>query len=451
MERCTLWGRRILLVSAGFAAMSGCTNAGHFDWVDEPIPRPREVAAPIPEPKSVKDPTPASPSDSAGSCGRGTGRDATGQCKTLQHRELEFVQQIQIPGGTFVRGDIPTEYDASAARVRPDTHWSGNPPRHDRVEAFWIDLHEVTRRAYGACVQAGECTPAECPEGVAMPALPPAAEENVMPDLPQTCVSHAQATTYCHRLGFRLPSEAEWEYAARGVDARIYPWGNELGDELRVMLMPVGGPVDLGYFGLRGFGTSGREWVADAFTLDAGLASFLERPFRRADGPLRKVAASHSGSHVVKWARTGARAPDSKPDPLLGFRCAADLGPKDEALEVPTAAAFVPLVVGDELQIFGGVAEAVDHAEAQVFCRVLRVSWLGQVLDDWRLPSADDVQAIEIWFRGPGPFWVADGAIHQSGGGRAPGEPWQMEAADPTEPLAARCVRGGAVESTKGL
>lgn len=72
--------------------------------------------------------------------------------------------------------------------------------------------------AYAACVAASKCTPAgtfgDCTAGK------PGLEKH-----PITCVDHAQATAYCASLGKRLPTDAEWELAARGSDGRTYPWG----------------------------------------------------------------------------------------------------------------------------------------------------------------------------------------------------------------------------------
>lgn len=95
-------------------------------------------------------------------------------------------------------------------------------PRHRvRVSAFRIDLYETTVQRYRACVAAGACTP------------PTAAGEGCNWDRqgrethPVDCADWAQARAFCEWDGKRLPTEAEWELAARGTDGRKYPWGPE--------------------------------------------------------------------------------------------------------------------------------------------------------------------------------------------------------------------------------
>ena len=192
--------------------------------------------------------------DAAAECGRGTGRNADGVCVGLGLLEVGDVQQVQIPGGTFVMGHIPRSYDLRLSRETPAVRWSGQPPRYASVESFWIDLHEVSVGSYRKCVEAGTCSPATCPEGSEDPLAGLSSEISAL--YPQTCVSHSQAATYCASLGGRLPSEAEWEYASRGPDARFYPWGNGIKDELPGGLYPVGRMRDdSSYFGILGMGT----------------------------------------------------------------------------------------------------------------------------------------------------------------------------------------------------
>jgi len=342
-------------------------------------------------------------------------------------------------------GDIPTSYDARKTRIEPDTHWSGTPPRYRDVEAFWLDLTEVTREAYAACVAKGDCTAAQCDSGTPDPVAQYDAEQ--VGSVPQTCVTHAQAETYCTAHGARLPTEAEWEYAARGVDARIYPWGNEVRDEFRNQLVPINGLVDISYFGFRGMATSGREWVADTFEIDVGLRAFVNEPFRAPQGPLSRAIAKHGTAHVTKGGRTGARAPGLGADPMVSFRCAASIEGDEETLSVPAAAPPLPLLASQNgLQFFGGVAEVLDRAEAETFCRVLSVPEGAEKLEGWRLPSFEEITANADVFRGPGPFWTQEGAASQhtmDPTGVVPADaPWAEVSAKPSEGLAVRCVRG---------
>ena len=95
--------------------------------------------------------------------------------------------------------------------------------RHDTatVHPFCMDVTEVTVDAYTACVRAGKCTAEAtsgdgCNYGVSGKG-----------NHPMNCLDWNQATTYCHAQGKRLPSEEEWEWAARGgAEGRTYPWGN---------------------------------------------------------------------------------------------------------------------------------------------------------------------------------------------------------------------------------
>jgi formylglycine-generating enzyme required for sulfatase activity len=85
------------------------------------------------------------------------------------------------------------------------------------LDAFWMDKTEVTNRQYLMCVEAGTCE--ESPYMTL--------RNSDYADFPVTYVSWENAKTYCEWAGKRLPTEIEWEKAARGSDGRIYPWGEE--------------------------------------------------------------------------------------------------------------------------------------------------------------------------------------------------------------------------------
>lgn len=116
---------------------------------------------------------------------------------------------LRVPSGTFMMGSPATEGEA-------DEH-----PQHSlTVTGFCMERLEVTQAEYDACVTANACTPsgadAMCNSQVAGRG-----------GHPVNCVDFNQATVYCNYIGARLPTEPEWEYAARGTDGRKYPWGNQ--------------------------------------------------------------------------------------------------------------------------------------------------------------------------------------------------------------------------------
>ncbi|RMG96283.1 MAG: formylglycine-generating enzyme family protein [Deltaproteobacteria bacterium] len=420
-------------------------------------------------------------------CGRGTGRTPEGTCVYLRTRDLPHGQQVQIPRGTYVVGMPPRSYDAAPALERPAVRWPGQPPRTVEAPGFWIDLHEVTRGAYASCVESGACTPARCPKGAPDPTADYSME--VARRLPQTCVTHEQAAAFCAYAGGRLPTADEYEIAARGVDARPYPWGTKFMDEVPRRLVPVGAfRPDTSYFGILGMGTNGWEWTADRYDdPDARLRFYLSGDFRRADGPVARARAEFElrvacgdppspgcrateatrarfvikgtlvGEHYAARGRAGPEAPTEElegwpfraEDPMIGFRCAADPQPDEVVLEVPEAAVSVPILRTEgDLEIFGGVAEAVDRREAKALCAALSVrdEATETVHTGFRLPTRAEVRSIATVFRGPGPFWAKDGAVGQHDP-RTPAAvsgadaPWMDLDLPDSTPLWARCVR----------
>jgi len=88
------------------------------------------------------------------------------------------------------------------------------------LDSFYVDVSEVTVGMYRRCVDAGACTPPEPGQGCNW-------GEDGRDDHPANCTDWFQAKAYCAWSGKQLPTEAQWEKAARGTDGRIWPWGNE--------------------------------------------------------------------------------------------------------------------------------------------------------------------------------------------------------------------------------
>lgn len=201
-------------------------------------------------------------------CGGCTPRaeDTTGETTGSESFE-ELAGMMRVPAGRFWRGcneqSGPCEDDPAAFLAL------NVPYQALELSEFWIDRYEVTVEEYEACGAAGACT---APGGVAWSDVRPPD----VPRLPVTGVSWEQAAAYCAWRGKRLPTEAEWEKAARGTDGRRYPWGDEhpacdqthllLGEpceQIRHVLPVDARPGDLSPYGVVGMMGNVQEWVQD--------------------------------------------------------------------------------------------------------------------------------------------------------------------------------------------
>jgi len=176
-------------------------------------------------------------------------------------------EMIEIPAGAFTMG-----CNASIdGQCDPDE----TPPHAVSTPAFHIDRTEVTQAAYARCVDAGAClAPTTCDS------FPPDWNPAGRPDHPVVCVTWDDAHAYCAWAGKRLPTEAEWEKAARGADGRVYPWGNAAPDCTLTNFDPSGNgsarcvnttepvarhPAGASPFGVLDMAGNAAEWIEDDY------------------------------------------------------------------------------------------------------------------------------------------------------------------------------------------
>jgi formylglycine-generating enzyme required for sulfatase activity len=138
------------------------------------------------------------------------------------------MHMVFVPGGEFEMGSDAAEVNFALDLCKTyDTncqlrYFSVEEPIHTvTLDNFWIDQTEITNRQYDLCVEAGVCEVAKYPE-----------EHEIEDEHPVVYVTWFQAASYCEWAGGRLPTEAEWEYAARGADRLRYPWGDDFDGHL---------------------------------------------------------------------------------------------------------------------------------------------------------------------------------------------------------------------------
>jgi formylglycine-generating enzyme required for sulfatase activity len=177
-----------------------------------------------------------------------------------------YSQMEALPHGSFYMGSISGSANAT-------------PRRKVEMSAFFIDKYEVTYSQYEACVKSRACTPAHYDDGKCI-AWDGSAFRNVTvtraarnPSYPVVCVTWEQARRYCEIMGKRLPTEAQWEYAATGGKNFEYSWGNEAPEKNRCVMQGSRHPEKPGTFGPNSCGLydmTGNvwEWTNDHYQAD---------------------------------------------------------------------------------------------------------------------------------------------------------------------------------------
>jgi formylglycine-generating enzyme required for sulfatase activity len=248
-----------------------------------------------------------------------------------------------VPAGTFTMGaDVGGELDE-------------HPAHEVTLGAFWLDLTEVTNEAYGECVGAGSCQPGDADS----------ARKNGFgsdapfrgPKQPASAISWDGARAFCTFKGKRLPTEAEWEHAARGNDARTFPWGNEAPTAERAVFggklsADVGThPKGDGPFGHHDLAGNVWEWVDDVYDplaytrpgAAAGKGSTCEEALAALDEIRKGGKRGFTGSNPIptecervlrggafNYPGAGIRSSNRVHHParfrlvMAGFRCAKD-------------------------------------------------------------------------------------------------------------------------------
>jgi len=233
---------------------------------------------------------------------------------------------VYIPAGNFIMGS--------------SSGGSNEKPQHNvYLDAYFIDQYEVTNSEYYIFWEATGKT--HTPGG----SWADIAVEK--PDHPVVYVSWEDAQAYAEWAGKRLPTEAEWEKAARGTDARIYPWGDDFNMDIGGATVhanygdggsvdgyngtsPVGSfPTGAGIYGCSDMAGNVWEWVADWYDSAYYSKSPVNNPLGPGSGTYR-VLRGGSWSYGTNYLRCASRYYNTPTAPELlrcGFRCAQDVTP----------------------------------------------------------------------------------------------------------------------------
>jgi formylglycine-generating enzyme required for sulfatase activity len=238
------------------------------------------------------------------------------------------MMMVHVPAGEFEMGRTSSEVLQLCSGYQEDackqSSFEGEQPVHMvALDSFWIDRTEVTNAQYELCVADGDCEESVYANDADY------GEDNQ----PVVGVSWYDAESYCKWAGARLPTEAEWEYAARGPEGWIYPWGDDSpncdlaqyhgcpGHTVPVRSLPNG----TSWCGALGMAGNVWEWVADWYGKEYYSVSPLENPINTEDTGLKVLRGGSwtSAPYVICGTVRFRNHPDFAND-IVGFRCAQD-------------------------------------------------------------------------------------------------------------------------------
>ena len=219
---------------------------------------------------------------------------------------------LSVPAGEFPMGS--TDSDSQA--------YPNEKPQHTvYLDAFWIDQTEVTNTMYRLCVQAGLC---QAPSKTTYYA------GTQFGNSPVVYVSWNDAQAYCQWAGRKLPTEAQWEKAARGTDGHTYPWGEGIGCDKANYAGCIGKAIAVGSYpsGASPYGAldmAGNvwEWVADWYDQNYYASSPSSNPPGSVTSQYRVLrGGSWKNEAQDMRAANRGRGDPGIPDVDYGFRCA---------------------------------------------------------------------------------------------------------------------------------
>lgn len=249
-------------------------------------------------------------------------------------RPANGMEMVYVPAGTFQMGSTDAEIGVISSQCEHRLidrvycergFYEYESPQHSvTLDGFWIDRTEVTNAQYTLCVEDGDCR------------QPRLANNPIYngDDFPVAGIPWQDAADYCAWAGGRLPTEAEWEYAARGTEGHIYPWGDafdcaggNFGDDFtecddgHINTAPVGSfPDGVSWCGALDMAGNVWEWVSDKF------GDYVSAVQINPIGPtVGELYVLRGGSWGYGWegVRTAYRYPVPPSADYLGvgFRC----------------------------------------------------------------------------------------------------------------------------------
>jgi len=239
----------------------------------------------------------------------------------IYNREADGMQMVYVPRGTFMMGS-QTEFPGAMGKETPYHKVS--------VSGFWIDKTPVTNAQYALCVEEGSC---ESPRKTNSWHRENYYENSSYSDYPVVYVNWEDAHVYCQWAGVQLPTEAQWEFAARGSGSATYPWGDSAPeDDLTNWGQPGGDtnsvdnyPKGESWVGALEMAGNVWEWTADWY--EDYTEDYVVDPIGPERGR-RKVSKGGSFLNGIEGLRSASRnplLPEYDDNPFVGFRCAGNI------------------------------------------------------------------------------------------------------------------------------